>query len=199
MTSLKPVRIGILSFAHGHANSYAAALAQCPNVELAGIYDDDGIRGHASATRFAAPYFADAERLFALPLDGVIVCAENALHAPLVQLAADHVPNILCEKPIATTRADAEAMIERCRKTGTRLQIAFPVRFSPPIVHLKQMLSQGELGQVYSVKCTNHGSMPGGWFADPRSCRGWRSHGSYGACGRSVALVLGHRICRSIR
>jgi predicted dehydrogenase len=172
MTRLQPLRIGMLSFAHGHANSYATALTRLPHVEIAGIYDADAARGQAAATRFATTYFAEPEPLLALSQDGVIVCAENALHAPLVELAADHVPNILCEKPIATTHAAAAAMLAHCRHTGTRLQIAFPVRFSPPIIHLKQLLHSGDLGQVYAVKCTNHGSMPGGWFADPQLAGG---------------------------
>jgi predicted dehydrogenase len=85
----------------------------------------------------------------------------------LVHLAAAKTPNILCEKPIATTLADAQAMIDDCRKHGARLQIAFPVRFSPAMQQLKALLDRQELGQIYSVKCTNHGSMPDGWFQDP--------------------------------
>ena len=101
-------------------------------------------------------------------LDGVIICAENVNHRPLVELAAGRTPAILCEKPIATTVADAQAIIDRCRATGTRLQIAFPVRFSPPIQQLKAALDRGDLGRILAVKTTNHGSMPGGWFVDPQ-------------------------------
>ena len=161
-----PIRLGILSFAHGHANSYAAALRRMPGVQLAGIYDDNRGRGEAAAQRFASTFYAEAEALLDQGLDGVIVCAENARHAPLVHLAAGYTRNILCEKPIATTLADAQAMLARCQETGARLQIAFPVRFAPPIVQLKAMIDRGDLGTVYSAKCTNHGSSPGGWFAD---------------------------------
>ena len=47
-----------------------------------------------------------------------------------------------------------------------QLQIAFPVRFHPVFVELKQVLDRGDLGRILSVECTNHGSMPGGWFID---------------------------------
>lgn len=163
----QPLRIGILSVAHGHAFSYATCLQSLDQVMLAGIYDDNSARGQAAADRFTVPFFTTPESLLDQRLDGVIVCAENARHAPLVQLAAGRTANILCEKPIATTLTDAQAMIDRCRETQTRLQIAFPVRFSQPIIQLKTMLDHGDLGRVYSVKCTNHGSQPGGWFADP--------------------------------
>lgn len=170
--TLRPLRIGILSVAHGHAHSYTACLQQLDQVALAGVYDDDPTRGQAAAARYGCPFFATPESLLALRLDGVIVCAENARHAPLVQLAADHTGYILCEKPIATTLDGAQAMIDRCAATGTKLQIAFPVRFAPPIVQFKTMLDQGDLGTVYSVKCTNHGSQPGGWFIDPQLAGG---------------------------
>ena len=166
MSDLPALRIGILSFAHGHAYSYATALQSLPAVALTGIYDADASRGEAAANRFQTRFFADASALLDQELDGVIVCAENANHAPLVLQAAGRVRAILCEKPIATTLADAQAMLDRCRATNTRLQIAFPVRFAPPIQHLKTLLDRHELGPVYSVKCTNHGSMPSGWFID---------------------------------
>ena len=141
-------------------------------VTLAGIYDDDPERGGRFSAQYGAPYFEQAEGLLAEGLDGAIICSENAAHAPLVLQAAGRVHAILCEKPIATSASDGQAMIERCRESGTKLQIAFPMRFSPPVIELKQRLDTGMLGEIYSVKCANHGSMPGGWFVDPHLAGG---------------------------
>lgn len=160
------LKIGMMSFAHGHAYSYVAGLQTLAGVEIVGIYDDDAIRGQKAAQQTNLPFFAAADALFGEGLDGVIICAENAKHRPLVELAAGRTRAILCEKPIATSLADAQAMIDLCAKTNTKLQVAFPVRFSPPIQWLKETLSKGELGRVYALQTTNHGSMPGGWFID---------------------------------
>jgi predicted dehydrogenase len=160
------LKIGILSFAHMHAASYAACLNQVPGVELAGVADDEPARGQKVADRFGTRFFASAESLLDTGLDGVIICSENAGHRPLVELAAPRTPCILCEKPIATTLIDAQAIIDVCAAHSARLQIAFPVRFSPPVERLKDILDEGTLGRIYSVKTTNHGSMPGGWFVD---------------------------------
>jgi predicted dehydrogenase len=160
------IKIGILSFAHMHACSYAACLSQIPGVALFGIADDDAARGREAAGQFGTRFFASAESLLDEKLDGVIICAENARHRPLAELAAPRTPHILCEKPIAATLADGRAMIDVCAAHSTRLQIAFPVRFSPPVQRLKAMLDEGTLGRIYSVKTTNHGRMPGGWFVD---------------------------------
>ena len=124
------VKVGMLSFAHMHAYSYAVCLKQTPGVELVGIADDDPARGQEVAGRFGTRFFASAESLLAEKLDGVIICAENAKHRPLTELVAPCTSCVLCEKPIATTLADAQAMIQVCAAHGTRLQIAFPVRFS---------------------------------------------------------------------
>ncbi|MEO7912848.1 MAG: Gfo/Idh/MocA family oxidoreductase [Roseiflexaceae bacterium] len=160
------IRIGILSTAHGHAHSYATCLQSIADVELVGVADQDSTRGRAFAERFAIRMFDSAEALLAEGLDGVIICSANRDHRPLTELAARHTSHILCEKPIATTLADAEAMIDACVRTGAKLQIAFPVRFAPPVLRLRALLQSGALGQIYSLKTTNHGQMPGGWFVD---------------------------------
>ena len=160
------IRIGILSTAHGHAHSYASCLQTLADVELVGVADEDATRGHAFAERFGIRMFNSAEALLAEGLDGVIICSANRHHRSLTELAARHTRHILCEKPIATTLADAEAMIDACAHTGAKLQIAFPVRFAPPVIRLRALLQSGALGQIYSLKTTNHGQMPGGWFVD---------------------------------
>ena len=57
-------------------------------------------------------------------------------------------------------------MISACEGAGTKLQIAFPVRFAPPVQRLKELLTSGSLGRLISAKCTNHGRMPEGWFLE---------------------------------
>ena len=160
------IKIGMLSFAHMHAYSYAACLKQIPDVELVGLADDDPERSQKAAERFGTRVFPSAETLLAEKLDGVVICSENVKHLPLTELAAPHTSHILCEKPIATTLADAQAMIDVCAAHSTKLQIAFPVRFSASVQRLKAILDEGTLGRIYSVKTTNHGRMPGGWFVD---------------------------------
>ncbi len=160
------IRIGILSFAHMHAKSYASCLRRIPEASLVGIADDDLARGEEMAKQFGTRFFPSVESLLDEGLDGAIICAENAKHRRLTELAAPRTPHILCEKPIATNLADARAMIDICAANHSKLQIAFIVRFSPPVQRLKSLLDAGTLGRIYSVKATNHGHMPGGWFID---------------------------------
>lgn len=165
--STSSIRIGFLGIAHMHSVSYAHNLLAMPGVEVVGMWDRTDKLAAEWASRLGVARFASADELLAAGLDAVVVCSENAYHRPLVEQAAGRVRAILCEKPIATTVADAQAMIDRCAATNTQLQIAFPVRFAPSVIELKRQLDAGLLGEIFSINCTNHGSMPGGWFIDP--------------------------------
>lgn len=160
------LRIGLCSLDHLHAMSYLACLAEVPDVDLVGIWDDDKELREATAQRFGTQAYTSLQDLLDRNLDGVIVCSANARHREHVEAAAPHVAHILCEKPIATSAADGQTMIDVCQAAGAKLQIAFPVRFAPAVAEAKRMLDANRLGRVYSAACTNQGFNPGRWFVD---------------------------------
>ncbi len=157
-----------MSFAHMHAHAYAGCVKALPNAELVAIWDDDPKRGRAAAREFGAKFIADAETFLSSGVDAVIVCSENAKHRPMVEAAAKAGKWVLCEKPLATTAADAKAMIRACRKAGVGLGTAFPCRYVPPVIEARNRLRAGDIGRLHAAACTNNGSYPGGWFADPK-------------------------------
>ncbi len=163
------MRIGIMSFAHHHAEAYIHNLRLLDGVELIGIADDDQERGRSYAQRNDTHLFADYQALLDEKPDAVIVCSENVKHRPLVEMAAQAGAHVLCEKPLATTLEDGRAMIDACRSAGVILMTAFPMRFSAPVVQVKQQIDQGALGKLYCFNTTNQGRMPiheRRWFVD---------------------------------
>lgn len=163
------MKIGIFSFAHMHAESYVRCVAALPGVELLGIADDDAERGAAFARSHSARFYPSYAALLADRPDGVVICAENARHRPLTELAAAAGAHVLCEKPLATTIADGQAMLDACQRAGVILMTAFPMRFNAPVREAKALLDKGGLGQVYAANTTNQGTMPGRsrpWFVD---------------------------------
>lgn len=163
-----PIRCAILSAAHVHAPAYAAALSSLPDATLAAVWDDDPERGHAFAGRHNAPFFADlTDPALWGAVDAVIVTAENARHRPLAIAAARAGKHILCEKPLATTAGDAEAMIAAAEQAGVVLATAFPMRHSLPARRVMAALDTGTIGAVLAVRATNHGQLPPGWFLEP--------------------------------
>lgn len=159
------IKVGILSFAHMHAYSYAQALNTILGVKFVGIWDDDLERGRTAAEQFDTVLYSRPEDLFN-EVDGVIVCSENSRHLELTLLAAEYKKHVLCEKPIATTLKDAHRMIEACRDAEVHLEIAFPCRFHPAAAKLRDAIRAGYFGEILAVRGTNHGKRPDGWFLE---------------------------------
>ncbi|MGB9692617.1 MAG: Gfo/Idh/MocA family protein [Candidatus Sumerlaeaceae bacterium] len=172
---MKTLRIAILSFAHMHAYSYADVLSRTPNVELVAVADPDDTRREQLRRRYpnVKSWYDDHRKLLdSTPCDAVIIASENANHAALTLDALAARMHVLCEKPLATTLADARRMIEAAQRANRIFMTAFPVRFSPAIVRAKQAIDNGELGRILGAATSNHGSMPGGWFVIPELAGG---------------------------
>jgi predicted dehydrogenase len=163
------MRVGIMSIAHLHADAYIGNLRTNPDVEFIGFSDTELPRSQTFADNYNTKHYATHEALLAESPDAVIVCSENARHRPLVELAANAGVHILCEKPLATTLADAKAVVDVCTKNNVTLMTAFPLRFSPTMIEVKNLLDSGRFGQVYGCNATNQGECPKhhrAWFVD---------------------------------
>jgi predicted dehydrogenase len=161
-----------LSAAHVHASSYAACLNALPNVEFVGVWDDDAKRGADAAQAWNTKYHADLDALLSDNLQAAVITAENIRHAPLTKAAAARGLAVMCEKPLATTVEEGEAMIAACREAGVPLMTAFPCRFSPVAMRLKATVDSGAIGRVLAIKGANRGKNPGMWFNDKSKAGG---------------------------
>src|SRR2546427_10738732 len=164
-----------MSFAHLHAEAYVENVRAIPDAELVGVADDDKTRGAHFARTLGVRLWPTYEDLLAQHLHGVIVCSENAQHRALVQMAARAGVHVLCEKPLATTLADAHAMLEACTRGGVSLMDALPMRFSAPLLAVRRVLGARRLGEIFCRVCTNQGQNPRrhrDWFVDKRLAGG---------------------------
>jgi predicted dehydrogenase len=161
------VAVAVCSTAHSHAESYAGVLASMESATLAGVCDDDADRGRAFAERHGIDY--DSPEAVLADADAAVVCAENAAHREWVETAAGHGVDVLCEKPLATTAADAEAAVAACEDAGVSLGVAMPMRFSEPVRRAKAALDAGELGDLMAIVGTNvlQRMAADTWFVDP--------------------------------
>ncbi len=155
-----------MSFAHMHAHSYAACVNAMEGVKLAAVWDDNAKRGRAAAKEFGSVFHNDAGQFLSSDIDGVIVCSENVKHRAMVEMAAKASKWILCEKPLASTVADAKAMLKACKRAKVGLGTAFPCRFATTLVEACRRLRAGEIGTLYAAASTNNGRFPSGWFAE---------------------------------
>ena len=102
------IGIGILSHAHGHANTYCRAIVSrgmqsFGDVELVATWDDNVERGQRAAQAFGMEYRGNADDVIHDPrIDAVMVNVETNRHAEFVERAAAAGKHILCQKPMAT-------------------------------------------------------------------------------------------------
>ena len=165
-------RVVILSFAHDHANFWAEAFLDAPEVTLAGIWDDVEARGREAAHSFGVPFIGDLRDAVGAA-DAVAICSENSRHAELVETGLSAGKAILCEKPIAATLAQADRIVEAVAASGVLFMQSFPKRLDPVSHALKDFVESGALGDIHLVRI-RHGHSYGlsadfkdRWYVDP--------------------------------
>lgn len=157
--------LGVLSTAHEHCNSYAAAIETIDGAEIVCVADEDPERGQAFAERHGIEYLPTRDALSRI--DAAIVCAANAHHGEWVIEAAEAGCDVLCEKPLAATAEDAREIVEACE--DITLGVAMPIRFSDPAIQAKEAIEDGAIGELQTIVGTNLlKKMPADtWFVDP--------------------------------
>ncbi|TLS53647.1 Gfo/Idh/MocA family oxidoreductase [Paenibacillus antri] len=165
---MNKLKVGMISFAHGHAFSYLDALLRLPDVEVVGIADESASRVEKVVRERGLAYYEDYRELLANDAaDAVVICSENVHHARLTIDAAKAGKHVVCEKPLGVSVEEMERMVAACRDNGVQLMTAFPCRYLAAVVRAKEAVDRGEIGSIVAIKGTNRGSMPGGWFVDP--------------------------------
>lgn len=157
MNPRRPLRVGVLSFAHYHANFWSEVFAA--RGVLAGVWDDDEARGREASGRFGTPFHVSRDALLA-GCDAVAICSETALHAELVDAAAQRRLAILCEKPLAPSLAEGERIARRIEADGLWFMQSFPKRFDPATRRLREAVAGGELGRITLAR-VRHGHFYG--------------------------------------
>ncbi|MDX9942828.1 MAG: Gfo/Idh/MocA family oxidoreductase [Bacteroidales bacterium] len=103
---------------------------------------------------FGVPFFKSIEELLdsGLPFDVVNVCTPNGLHARHSLQALEKRFHVVCEKPMALTKAQCEAVIYKSLQVSRQLFLVMQNRYSPPSVWIKEMVENKTLGEIYMVQ-----------------------------------------------
>ncbi|MCY4089400.1 MAG: Gfo/Idh/MocA family oxidoreductase [Caldilineaceae bacterium] len=147
------VRIGVLSHAHGHSNTYCRKMLEFDDVELVACWDENEERGREAADAFGMEYRAESEAITDDPnIDAVIVTTETNRHAQFVEQAAAAGKAILCQKPLATTLEDCDRIIEAVRGSGVKFSVAFQMRQDPVNRKIKELVEAKAVGEIAVVR-----------------------------------------------
>lgn len=142
--------------------------AENPDAKLVGFYDINQQRAEELAKKYGAKAYASIEDLLAdESIDAVSICVANHAHAEVTIKALEAGKDVLCEKPMATTMEDCEAMVATAKKTGKKLMIGQNQRLAKAHAKAKKLIDEGWIGNVLTFRTTfGHGG-PETWSVDP--------------------------------
>ncbi|WP_096439183.1 Gfo/Idh/MocA family protein [Alteribacter populi] len=164
---MSKVRVGIIGCGSIAKNRHLIEYFGNKHVEIVAVCDIVEERVHHFASEYNAKAYKNYEDLLANhEIDAVSVCTPNYLHAPVSIAASQAGKHVLCEKPMATSREDAEKMIDAAKQNNKKLMIAHNQRFVPSHQKARQLIESGEVGKIYSFRTAfGHGG-PEGWSAE---------------------------------
>jgi predicted dehydrogenase len=148
----KKHRFGVIGaglWGEAHAEVYATH----PWAELAAVCDSDRSRAEKVAKRFGAPrVFTDYRDMVKDPgVDAVAVATPDFAHRDPVVAAAKAGKHVHSEKPLATSREDAEAIAAAVRASGVTYMVDFHARWNPPFAIARRDIAEGTLGRIMSA------------------------------------------------
>jgi len=184
------IRLGIIGTG-GMANTHAESFSPMKGVRLAACCDIDPARARDFAARWNIPkWYTDYRELLALEtLEAVSVVTVDTAHAPVSLAAIARGLAVLCEKPLATTLADARKMRDAARAQGVVTHVNFSYRNARCVQAAAALIRSGGIGRVLHVEASYLQSWLvqdtwGDWrTAGTFTWRLSRRHGSTGALG----------------
>jgi predicted dehydrogenase len=153
----------------GIHNAHAPHLANNDNAYIACAMDvsEDAAKAHCEKYGTKAWTTSRAELLARDDVDAVVICIPTGFHKEAVLEAAAARKHIFCEKPMAMTVADCEAMDQACRDAGVTLQIGFVRHFCNEWLKLREIIQSGQIGRPVVWRSVSGGSgAPTPWYFD---------------------------------
>jgi predicted dehydrogenase len=182
-------RLGIAIVGTGMIGAVHRRAALLAGAQVRGVAASSAQRAREVAQAWDVPRaYRDIEELIADPQVQVVhVCTPNHLHRAMAQAALEAGKHVICEKPLATTLEDAQALAALAAATGLVATVPFVYRYHPVIREARARVAQGELGPLRLI----HGSYLQDWLLDPAS-NNWRVDPALGGASRVFADIGSH-------
>ena len=163
---MKTIRIGLVG-SQFISSIHFEALRSVPGAEVIAVTSATEAHAKAFSERHGIKqHFTDFRKMYEMPeLDLVVLGLPNDLHCEATVAAAAAGKHVVCEKPLCLNLAEADRMIEACKKAKVKLMYAEELCFTPKYVRLKQLIDEGALGTIHLVKqAEKHDGPHAGWF-----------------------------------
>jgi len=145
------LNIGIIGLG-AIGQQHVQAIAEVERAKLVGVADINKDVAEQTAAKYDTKGFTDYKAMLAMPeLDAVVVATPDEIHTQPCLDAAKAGKHVLVEKPIATTLADGQAIIDATEAAKVKLMVGFSLRFNLHYMKVKEMVASGQVGDLISV------------------------------------------------
>lgn len=151
----------------GHIGKRHAAMVQRhPEAKLVGMADTNITLRETIENEYHVPFFASMEELLAAGIspDVINICTPNNLHAPQSLMALEAGSHVVCEKPMALSKADCEEVIYKSLQVSKLVFCVMQNRYSPPAAWLKEIVTKGLMGKVFMVQINCYWNRDGRYY-----------------------------------
>jgi len=152
----RTVKVGIIGCGGIANGKHLPSLKKLEGIEMVAFCDIIKEKAEKAAKDYGTPdaaVYTDYKELLAdKNIETVHVLTPNRSHSFITIDALEAGKHVLCEKPMAKTAAEAEAMLEASKRTGKLLSIGYQNRCLPENLCLKEKCENGELGEIYYAK-----------------------------------------------
>lgn len=184
------VQIGLALIGCGQmGETLAEQSVTLADARLLGVWDTDADTAKRVAGRFGVTWFPDIRTLLHNPgVDAVLIATPPAFHRRYACAAARAGKHVFCEKPMATTLAACDEIIDGCRRNGVRLMVGHLSRFHPMLAYVRTAIERHMLGNPVCLAI----SRLGGAWADGQWLRPWRLKRN--ECGGALLEINSHEL-----
>ncbi len=147
----KVLRLGIVGFG-AMGSTHAEAILSHPMVRLAAISDVRAETEQAARTLGSAWFATPEEMMRSGTIDGVVIATPHWQHSGIAIAALQQGLHVVCEKPMAVSMSEADAMLAAARDSRGLLSVVLQSRFEPTYRRAKSLLTSGELGKL--LRCS---------------------------------------------
>jgi len=186
MADMHKIRFAVIGLGH-IGKRHAAMIQENSNCELVAVCDTNESLSRAVSN---ATFYSSIEQLLEKEkeIDVVNICTPNGYHTKQTLLALENKCHVVCEKPMALTKLDAEQMIFKSLEMSKKVFCVMQNRYSPPSVWLKDILTKNLLGKIFMVELNCY------WNRDERYYTKGNWHGTAELDGGTLFTQFSHFI-----
>lgn len=170
------LRIGMVGAGH-IACVHAESLSGIPDTSIAGVFDSVPEKAKSMTEHYGGIAYGDLDSMLA-EVDAVYICTPPKFHREAVIRAVEAGAHVFCEKPLAVSLEDAQAVEDAVKRSNVKFAMGFNFRFSPVFSRFRELVKSGKLGSLHSFWGIRY-------LWSPHPSPNWRTDPSF-LCGMTI-------------